>query len=149
MILSGPEIREGLQLSRPRFVDFALLLGTDFSERIKNVGPARALKFIKEHGTIEAIVNKETKYPPRTNLDAYLEEVTVARNVFHTLPPVPQSAVEAKGQRNEAKVRAIMAKYNLAREVGWDHETALTGNFFSDNPSSGAQPDISTYGLYV
>ncbi|KAF9019682.1 PIN domain-like protein [Hymenopellis radicata] len=126
MILSGPDIREGLQLSRAGFVDFALLLGTR---------------------TIEAIVDKETKYPPRTNLDAYLEEVTVARNVFHTLPPVPQSAVEATGQRNEAKVREIMAKYNLAREVGWDHGTALLGNFFGDDPSSGAQPDISTYGL--
>lgn len=62
-MISGADIREVLQLTRASFVDFAFLLGTDFSQRIKNVGPARALRFIKEYGSIERVIEAETNYP--------------------------------------------------------------------------------------
>src|SRR5262245_11268972 len=64
-VLSGKEIRTMLKLSRASYVDFALLLGTDFSQRIKNIGPQRALKFIREHGSIEHIIERETRFRPR------------------------------------------------------------------------------------
>ena len=53
VIVHGSEVPSALDLDRDRFIDFALLLGTDFSQRIKHVGPQRALKFIREHGSIE------------------------------------------------------------------------------------------------
>lgn len=55
-IISGPEVRSSLSLARSSYVDFALLLGTDFSRRIKNMGPTRALKFIQDYGSIEEIL---------------------------------------------------------------------------------------------
>ncbi|KAG7448688.1 PIN domain-like protein [Guyanagaster necrorhizus] len=135
VVVSGAEVRKGLQLSRTSFVDFALLLGTDFSERIKNIGPARAYKFIKEHGTIEGVVTNETKYRHRLEPDAYLEQVRVARGVFTTLPPIPKKAV-LKGKRDDIKTMDILQKYNLSREIdpNWDYSTALAGNFFQDDP---------------
>lgn len=32
-------------------------MGTDFCETIKNIGPVKALKLIKEYGSIEEIIN--------------------------------------------------------------------------------------------
>ena len=65
-------MRDALQLDREAFVDFALLLGTDFSQRIKNVGPARALKFIRQHRTIERVLEQESKYAASVVYAEYL-----------------------------------------------------------------------------
>ncbi len=54
-----PEIiylENGLQkndISREQLVDIALLVGTDYNEGIKGIGPKKALKSIKKHGSIE------------------------------------------------------------------------------------------------
>ncbi|KAK0495872.1 PIN domain-like protein [Armillaria luteobubalina] len=137
VVVSGSDVREGLQLSRTSFVDFALLLGTDFSERIKNIGPMRAYKFIKEHGTIEGVVTNETKYRHRLEPDAYLEQVRVARGVFATLPSIPKKA-KLKGKRDDNKTMDVLQKYRLSHEIdpNWDYSTALAGNFFQDNPTA-------------
>ncbi|KAK0192802.1 PIN domain-like protein [Armillaria mellea] len=137
VVVSGSDVREGLRLSRTSFVDFALLLGTDFSERIRNVGPMRAYKFIKEHGTIEGVVTNETKYRHRLEPDAYLEQVRVARGIFATLPPIPKKA-KLKGKRDDNKTMNLLQKYKLSREIdpNWEYSTALAGNFFQDNPTA-------------
>ena len=47
VIVSGAKVRAELDLDRDAFIGFALLLGTDSSERIAKVGPKRAYKFIE------------------------------------------------------------------------------------------------------
>lgn len=55
--ISGLEVRQALEIPTHRaYIDFALLLGTDFTERIKNLGPAAAYKLIKEYGSIENVI---------------------------------------------------------------------------------------------
>ncbi len=55
--ISGLEVRQALEIPTHRaYIDFALLLGTDFTERIKNLGPAAAYKLIMEYGSIENVV---------------------------------------------------------------------------------------------
>ncbi|KAL0072572.1 hypothetical protein AAF712_000335 [Marasmius tenuissimus] len=132
-LVSGADIQAALELSREMFIDFALLLGTDFTQRIKNVGPARALKFIRTHGTIEKIVESETKYPTNIPLDEYFQQIDAGRAVFQTLPPVPEfERVEA----DETEINFVMGKYGLASELEdyWEH--ALEGNYFNDNPNN-------------
>ncbi|KAG5727812.1 putative flap endonuclease 1 like protein [Termitomyces sp. T112] len=137
-LVSGAEIRALLQLDRASFVDFAILLGTDFSQRIKNVGPARALKFIREHGSIERFIELETKFAPPLAPEAYLNQVEAARLVFRTLPPVPDPELLEQGEPDEAKVIELLQKYGLGKEVmgmgEWGYEEALKGNYFEDNP---------------
>ena len=52
----------------------SLLVGTDFNEGIKGIGPKTALKLIKEHGTLESTL--EEKGFTIENLDA-------VREIFH------------------------------------------------------------------
>jgi flap endonuclease-1 len=55
--VSGLEVRRALDIpTQKSYIDFALLLGTDFTERIKNLGPAAAYKLIKEYGSIENVI---------------------------------------------------------------------------------------------
>lgn len=138
VIVSGSDVYNSLELDRSQFIDFVLLLGTDFSQRIKNVGPRRALKFIKEYGSIERVVANEIKYPPRIPAATYLAQVEVARMVFKTLPPVPATDLLLPSPEDPAAVSHIIQKCGLHRVLHehWDHEVALAGNYFRDNPSA-------------
>jgi len=46
----------GLNLSRPQFVDLCIMLGCDYCDSIRGVGPKTALKLIREHNDIETIL---------------------------------------------------------------------------------------------
>jgi flap endonuclease-1 len=41
------------RITREGLIDLALLVGTDFNEGIKGIGPKKALKLVQEHGQIE------------------------------------------------------------------------------------------------
>ncbi|KAL6306341.1 PIN domain-like protein [Sparassis latifolia] len=138
VVISGTDVRELLALDRAGFVDFALLLGTDFSSRIKNVGPSRALALIREHGSIERVLEQAPQFPPRTPQDVYLAQVDRARLVFETLPSPPDaSSIEMKDP-DEEEVSRIMKHYGLssALKEEWDGNVGLEGNYFQDDPSA-------------
>ncbi|KAF8889703.1 PIN domain-like protein [Infundibulicybe gibba] len=138
MLISGTDVRQALELDRSAYVDFALLLGTDFSQRIRNVGPSRALKFIKEHGSIEHILESEIKYPPRIAKEEYLSLVGIAREVFQTLPPTPGIATIEQRESEDAEIMWVMQRYGLGQIVSEEQQyyaSALDGNYFRDNPS--------------
>jgi flap endonuclease-1 len=144
VVISGAEVRASLGLDRPAFVDFALLLGTDFSRRIKNVGPARAFKFIREHGSIEAILAAEHKYPTP---DTYLTEVASARGVFTNMPPLPPPAALVPRSPDERRIAAVLRKYGVEeREYDWERVyddttgTAIGNDYFGDRPASDSVP---------
>jgi len=127
-----------------------LLLGTDFSQRIKNVGPQRAYKLIKKFGSIERVVESiesDPKYALRLSKAAYLAQVDIARIVFRTLPPVPSPDMLGSVTKDGEKVVEILTRFQLDgilhdrdHEPSWyldaNYEDALAGNYFSDNPNS-------------
>lgn len=47
---------DDLKITREQLVDIAILVGTDFNEGVKGVGPKKALKLIKTYGSIENIL---------------------------------------------------------------------------------------------
>jgi flap endonuclease-1 len=42
-----------LAITREQLVDLAILVGTDFNEGVKGIGPKKALKLVRDHGVIE------------------------------------------------------------------------------------------------
>ena len=82
-------------LSKSQLIDFAILSGTDFSLTIPSIGPIRALKFIKDYGSIESILSSNQKFRQlleckfNISLNNFLNEVNEARKVYMTLPDVP------------------------------------------------------------
>ncbi|GKY97933.1 elongation of fatty acids protein 2 [Mayamaea pseudoterrestris] len=47
---------EGLNVTQEQFVDLCILLGCDYCDSIKGVGPKTALKMVRDHGSIENIL---------------------------------------------------------------------------------------------
>lgn len=56
MEISYEEALKGLDLTHTEFVDLCILCGCDYSVTIDGVGPMTAYKLIKEHHTIENII---------------------------------------------------------------------------------------------
>ncbi|KII86699.1 hypothetical protein PLICRDRAFT_43350 [Plicaturopsis crispa FD-325 SS-3] len=47
---------EGLEMEMSQFIDLCILLGCDYLEPIKGVGPKSALKLIREHGGLKGVI---------------------------------------------------------------------------------------------
>jgi flap endonuclease-1 len=117
-------------------IDFALLLGTDFAPRIRNIGPHRALQYIHKYSTIEGLLAEEKQYVPRVPLQTYLEAVREARKVFVKLPPLPSLHMLEQKEYREGEVAAILGSHRLQRFLEPDTSLdVLHGNYFNDNPA--------------
>ena len=44
---------EGWSITRESLIDLAILVGTDFNDGVKGIGPKKALKLVQQHGRIE------------------------------------------------------------------------------------------------
>lgn len=50
-------VLKGLDLTLDQFIDLGIMLGCDYCDSIRGVGPKTALKLISEHGSLEKIVD--------------------------------------------------------------------------------------------
>ncbi|XP_076644367.1 flap structure-specific endonuclease 1 [Halictus rubicundus] len=56
------KVLEGLELSHNEFIDLCIMLGCDYTNSIKGIGPKRAIELIKTHRSLEKIIeNLDTK----------------------------------------------------------------------------------------
>lgn len=59
------KVLEGLELNHEEFIDLCILLGCDYCDSIRGVGPKRAMDLIKQHRNLETILQNldKSKYP--------------------------------------------------------------------------------------
>jgi flap endonuclease-1 len=107
---------EGLELTHDQFVDLCILLGCDYCDTIKGIGPKTALKLIKEHKCIENILkhlNREKyvvpeSYEPMEALKRKREEEADSDN--------------EKGQPKDDEEEELIPVYVEARRLFNHHE---------------------------
>lgn len=96
--ISGEDVRNALNLTPKSYIDLALLFGSDFTERLRGLGPIRATKLIQTFGSIEEILRSERskegkgrRYLPEPRLSEkeYMSQIKDGRTVFSSLPPIP------------------------------------------------------------
>ncbi|KAF2077461.1 hypothetical protein CYY_001234 [Polysphondylium violaceum] len=60
-----PSVLDGLGLTQDQFIDLGILLGCDYCDSIKGIGPKRAFELIQKHKSLEEIIKHldKTKYP--------------------------------------------------------------------------------------
>lgn len=65
-LISLKEVLKELGISKEQLIDIAILVGTDFNEGVRGIGPKKALKLIKQYDSIDRL-------PPeiRANLGGY------------------------------------------------------------------------------
>ena len=127
-------------------MDFALLLGTDFSSRLRGIGPSRALEFIQTHKSIERIVKVEQHCQVQGTMGKYLKQIRTARRVFRKLPPLPDYSETQPLASDEEAVVEVLRKYGFQRWLDKNRSTTeyldgLEGNYYGDDPRDGI-PDL-------
>lgn len=90
-----PKVLEGFGLTMDQFTDLCILLGCDYCEKIRGVGPKSAIKLIQEHGSIEEILKKLDKKHSAPEGWMYSE----ARRLFKTPEVTPASEIELKWEK--------------------------------------------------
>jgi len=135
--VAGAEARGALNLERNSFVDLALLCGTDFTTRIKNIGPVTALKLIRKYGSIENLLQDPAAHP--LHVADYLEEIRAARGVFSSSVPLPPKVMLEQGHFDEQKVQSLLTHFGLAHvaSTNWDYSS------LPDSSLDGISSDVS------
>jgi len=89
-------VLEGFEFSQEEFVDLCILLGCDYVDKIKGIGPKKAIELVKKHKNIETILSNidKTKYPPPENW-LYTE----ARRLFTSPDVTPASEIDLKWEK--------------------------------------------------
>jgi flap endonuclease-1 len=89
-IIEARMLLDGLGISRGQLVDLAILVGTDFNEGVRGIGPKKALKLVKELGSIENMP-REIQDQAGPNVDAirriFLSPDVTNNYVLESQPP--------------------------------------------------------------
>ncbi|OGS55265.1 MAG: flap endonuclease-1 [Euryarchaeota archaeon RBG_19FT_COMBO_56_21] len=68
VVVTLSEVLSALEVTREQLVDMAVLMGTDFNEGIKGIGPKKALAIIKKAGDLEHVISEgKVKVPEEFN----------------------------------------------------------------------------------
>ena len=96
-----------LGLTREQLVDMGLLIGTDFNEGVKGIGPKKALALIKKHGSLE---------PALAELEMDIESRDEVRDIF--LDPKVVDAVDIRFRDPDAEGlrRMLCDEHDFSRE---------------------------------
>ncbi|XP_067310093.1 probable flap endonuclease 1 homolog [Pseudorasbora parva] len=110
---SLPKLLEALQLTNKQFVDLCILLGCDYCDKIGGLGPSRALKLIKQHHTIEGVmehVNRKTHpIPPNWQYND-------ARKLFFETPHIDDPVLAWSEPDEEGLVQFLCKEKPLKEE---------------------------------
>ena len=79
-------------VTRRQLVDMALLIGTDYDEGIKGIGPKKALRLIQKHGRLEDIPDLDLPFDADHLRDLFLSPATTAANPLFRAPNTRQLA---------------------------------------------------------
>ncbi|KAF9493488.1 PIN domain-like protein [Pleurotus eryngii] len=117
---------EGLDMDMSTFIDLCILLGCDYLEPIKGVGPTTALKLLREHGSLKKIVK-------------HLREKQAEREALAAEEPSdPESEDEDEKSAAEEE-----DKNSDDEDVGLGDDVPLTSDFDLPPTSDGAA-DVDT-----
>ncbi len=104
------ELEKGLQvlgISREQLVDIGILVGTDYNEGIKGIGPKKALKLVKKHSSIEGALSE---------LSMEIKNLKEIRELF--LHPDVTTDYELKWSKpdTQAVIKFLCAEHDFSEE---------------------------------
>lgn len=86
------ELLDANDVTREQLVDIAILMGTDFNDGIKGIGPKTGLKLIKKHGAIESIEQDIDDIPHLDDIRSIFLKPAVTDDYMLTWRPVDEDA---------------------------------------------------------
>lgn len=114
------KVLEGFEMNQDQFIDLCILLGCDYVDKIKGIGPKKAIELVKKHKTIENILANldKTKYPPPQNW-----MYTEARRLFKEPDVTPADKVDLKWEKPDEEG---LVKY-MVEQKGFQEDRIRNG----------------------
>ncbi len=100
-IIDLEKVLQHNEITREQLIDAAILIGTDFNDGVKGIGPIKALQTIKKYKTLDKIPEKI-----KTELPTYVEGI----REFFLNPPVIDNYSIIGGQLNEEGLREFLCE---------------------------------------
>jgi len=96
-----------LGITREQLVDMSLLIGTDFNEGVKGIGPKKALALIKKHGSLE---------PALEELGVEIESKDEVREIFLHPKVIEVVGVEFNDPDKDGVRRMLCDDHDFSRD---------------------------------
>jgi flap endonuclease-1 len=93
-----------LGLTREQLIDLCILVGTDFNEGIRGIGPKKALKLIKEHGSAPRAL---------AALDKELPEYDSIKDIFLHFEHTDEYDLRLRPPEREKVVEMLVGQYDF------------------------------------
>lgn len=115
---------DGLGMTHDQFVDLCIMLGCDYCDTIRGVGPKTALKLIREHGNIETILKTidRKKYVVPPSWVPSEENKGDEQNNDTEDEEAPSPAKSEKENNQNEQQEEILPAYVQARKLFKEHE---------------------------
>ena len=97
-LIRHQDVLEVLDLTAEQFLDFCIMCGTDYNERIRGIGPAKAYKLICEHDDLDGISS--------TTIDTDILYYDEGRMLF-TLPPGDDATTVVDGSKKKFRIPPV------------------------------------------
>ncbi len=98
---------KGLGISLEQLIDIALLVGTDYNEGIKGIGPKKALKLIKKHASIDEVLRE---------LDKEIKNLAEIKGLFMHPKVTTEYDIQWKRPDPEKIIEFLCDKHDFAKE---------------------------------
>lgn len=120
-LLELEQVLEAVQLDRRQLVDVGILVGTDFDPGVKGVGPKRAVKLVREKGTlVDVLTHLEADIPDGEQIRDIFLKPDVTDDYEVRFNPLDEQAVKSllvdDHDFSEDRVRATFARYAKLHE---------------------------------
>lgn len=148
------KVLEGLKMTMDQFIDLCILLGCDYCDSIRGIGPVRAMQLIEKHGNIENVLENLDKekykvpdnFPFREIRELFRHpEVTETSSLdIKWTAPDEQGLIEFLVQQkgfSEERVRRGVEKLNKCRNSAV--QDRITSFFTSAPKEAKAKPTAS------
>ena len=118
---------ERWRITRRQLVDVAILMGTDFNEGIRGIGPKKGLRLIQEYNRLEDIPDLEYPFDIDRLRTIFLEPATIEANPMFRAPNTKQLAyyLEGKGLRSRRFTRGISRLQVAFRQINYKQANLL------------------------
>ena len=98
---------KNLGITREQLIDIGILVGTDYNEGIKGVGPKTALKLVKKYGSLERIIEENGYEIP------HYKEI---KDIFLNPPVVDSYKLEWRGFDEEKLLEFLCDEHDFSRD---------------------------------
>jgi flap endonuclease-1 len=107
-------------ITREQLIDLAILVGTDFNDGVKGIGPKKALALVREHGRIEAMPE---------DIQSALGDISEVRRIYLS-PDVTDEYDMHRGTPDIAGIRKFLC---VEREFSEERVSAALDRAFGRN----------------